>query len=226
MEIIIYALISFILLASAIKLSLWGWAPRVLWAAIVAAFVLWSKQWAVVQSKTQIADLLHSPEALQNMAVIVTLDCAAFIAFAFWRFQDPSSNAVRPRRWHRLLDAYPGLLILPVVFFLFTQSLFTFVGTDFTTTAVLFAAGTLVALPLLAEGARRLLPDADSRTELLLLLTCFICVLGLIATQSQRMVYKVQESPIDWRTILASLGGFVLLFACGMGIRRILKYKV
>lgn len=224
MEIIIYALIVFILLASVFKLSLWGWAPRVVFSAIVAAFVLWSKQFAVLQSKTQIADYLQNTEALQNMAVVVTLDSVFFLAYVFCHFQD-SMEPPRRRWWHLVLQWYPGLLVFPVVFYLFTQTLFVMVGVDFGTSATVFALLSLVGLPLLAEGAKWLLPEKDGRMEMLLLLTCFICVLGLLSTESGKMVYKVQESPVDWRMIAASLGIFALLFGLGMAFDR-LKFRL
>lgn len=224
MEIIIYALIVFILLASVFKLSLWGWAPRVVFSAVVAAFVLWSKQFAVLQSKTQIADYLQNTEALQNMAVVVTLDSVFFFAYVFCHFQDTFESS-RRRWWHRVLQWYPGLLVFPVVFYLFTQTLFVMVGVDFGTSATVFALLALVGLPLLAEGAKWLLPEKDGRMEMLLLLTCFICVLGLLSTESGKMVYKVQESPVDWRMIAASVGIFALLFGLGMVLDRV-KFRL
>lgn len=224
MEVIIYALIVLILLASAFKLSQWGWAPRVVFSAMVAAFVLWSRQFAVLQSKTQIADYLQNTTALQNMAVIVTLDSVFFIAYAFCHFQNPQPQLRRPW-WQWLLHWYPGLLVFPVTFYLFTQMLFTFVGVDFGTSAIIFALAALIALPLLAEGARWLLPEKDGRMEMLLLLTCFICVLGLISTESGKMVYKVKESPVDWQMILLSVGVFIVLFGLGIVLDRI-KYRL
>lgn len=217
MEILIYTLIVFVLLGCAFKLSQWGWTARIVFGIVLGAFVLWSEQYAVLQSKTQIADYLANTTALQNMAVIVTIDSVLCFAYVFCHFQDMYDNPrLKHKWWLGVLRWYPSLLMFPVTFYAFTQTLFVAVGVDFGVTAWAFAAACVVGLPLLAEGCRWLVPDKDGRVEMQLLAGCFVCVLGLVSTQSGRMVYKVQETKTDWQMIGLAAAVFVVLFAVGV----------
>lgn len=215
MEIIIYTLIVFVLLGCAFKLSQWGWTARIVFGVLLAAFVLWSEQYAVRQSKTQIADYLADVTALQNMAVVVTIDTVFCLGYVFCHFQDMYRDG-RRSWWLTALKWYPSLLMLPVTFYAFTQTLFVAVGVDFDVTAWAFAAACVVGVPLLAEGCRWLVPESDGRAEMQLLCGCFVCILGLVSTQSGRMVYKVQETATDWTMIGMAAAVFVLLFAVGV----------
>ena len=225
MEIIIYTLIVFILLSCAFKLSQWGWTARIAFGALLAAFVVWSEQYAVQQSKTQLADYLANVTALQNMAVIVTVDSVFCFAYAFCHFQDMYAPGQKRKWWLTVLKWYPSLLMFPVTFYVFTQTMFVAVGIDFATTTWAFAAACLVGLPLIAEGCKWLVPEQDGRVEMQLLSGCFVCVLGLVSTQSGKMVYKVQETKTDWHMIVIAIGVFAVLFALGIVIERI-KYRL
>ncbi len=215
----------FILLSCGFKLSQWGWTARVVFGALLAAFVVWSEQYAVQQSKTQLADYLANVAALQNMAVIVTIDSVFCFGHAFCYFQDRYAAGEKPKWWLTILKWYPSLLMFPVTFYAFTQTLFVAVGVDFAITTWAFAAACLIGLPLIAEGCKWLVPERDGRVEMQLLSGCFVCVLGLISTESGKMVYKVQEAKTDWHMIAVAVGIFAVLFALGVIIDRI-KYRL
>ncbi len=225
MEILIYTLIVFVLLSCAFKLSLWGWTARIVFGALLAAFVVWSEQYAVLQSKTQLADYLANVTALQNMAVVVTIDSVFCFGYAFCYFQDMYDTVQQRKWWLTILKWYPSLLMLPVTFYAFTQTLFVAVGVDFSTTTWAFAITSLIGIPLLAEGCKWLVPEKDGRIEMQLLSGCFVCILGLISTESGKMVYKVQETPTNWHMIALAIGVFAVLFALGIIIDRI-KYRL
>ncbi len=225
MEILIYTLIVFVLLSCAFKLSLWGWTARIVFGALLAAFVVWSEQYAVLQSKTQLADYLANVTALQNMAVVVTIDSVFCFGYAFCYFQDMYDTVQQRKWWLTTLKWYPSLLMLPVTFYAFTQTLFVAVGVDFSTTTWAFAITSLIGIPLLAEGCKWLVPEKDGRIEMQLLSGCFVCILGLISTESGKMVYKVQETPTNWHMIALAIGVFAVLFALGIIIDRI-KYRL
>lgn len=223
MEILIYTLIVFVLLSCTFKLSQWGWTARIVFGALLAAFVVWSEQYAVQQSKTQLADYLDNITALQNMAVVVTIDSVFCFGYAFCYFQDmyttkQSDMAATKKNhwWLTILKWYSSLLMFPVTFYAFTQTLFVAVGVDFSTTTWAFAAACLVGLPLIAEGCKWLVPEQDGRVEMQLLSGCFVCVLGLISTESGKMVYKVQETRTDWHMIVIAVGIFAVLFGIGV----------
>lgn len=222
MEIIIYVLMLFILLNCVFKLSLWPWWQRIAYSVILAAFVYWSQEYAILQSKTQLADYLQNTVALQNMAIIVTIESVFCFGFVACYLQDAYDS--RPRWWQRVLYWYPSLLMFPVMFYALTQTIFTMVGVDFGVTALAFAAGVIVGIPLLAEGVKWLLPERDSRVEIQLLLTCFVCVMGLLSTENGKMLYKVNEAPIDLKMVAVSVGVFVVLFITGYAATT-LKWK-
>lgn len=232
MELIIYALIIFIILGCALKLSLWPWRGRMAFGAVVAAFVEWSGDAAMSQSKTQIADFLSNTAALQDMAVIVTVESAVCFAFVIcWLQGIYETPAKRPADVVRrisvaLLRFYPSLLIFPVAFYLLTQAMFTAVGTDFAVTTHAIAAAMFIGLPLLAGGMSVLLPSDESRVEMLLIVACFVCVLGLVSTESSSIIYKVKETPLDVKALAAALTLFAVLFVAGaIGERTIGKLR-
>lgn len=161
MEILIYTLIVFILVSCAFKLSQWGWISRIAFSASLAAFVLWSKQYAVLQSKTQLADYLANSAALQNMAVVVTIDTVFCFAYAFCYFQDMYEDPQkRSKWWLNILKWYPSLLMFPVTFYAFTQTLFVAVGVDFSTTTWAVAIACLADCRLLQKVANGLCLNA------------------------------------------------------------------
>lgn len=90
------------------------------------------------------------------------------------------------------LYAYPGLLIFPVLFYLLTQAIYFFAGVDFTTVSYLLALSTGVLLPLLSLGLKFLCPDREFRLEIYLLVSVFICIIGLITTADNDIVYMVK----------------------------------
>lgn len=214
MEIIVYVLMLFILLNCIFKLSLWKWWQRGVFSLILGGFAFWSMKYAMLQSKTQLDDYLQNTVALQNMAIIVTIESVFCFGFAFLYFQGVYERT-KKKWWIQALYWYPSLLLFPVIFYALTQTLFTFVGMDFTTTALIFSIGAFVLIPLLAEGAKWLMTDENGRVEIHLLLTCFICVLGLLSTENGKMVYNIKEAPIDWKMVGLSVVIFILLFVIG-----------
>lgn len=224
MEIIVYVLMLFILLDCVFKLSMWQWWQCLVYSVVLGGFVFWSQRYAVLQSKTQIADYLQNTVALQNMAIIATIEAVFCFGFISCWLQGTYAPGRQPRWWQRLLWWYPSLLLFPVMFFVLTQTLFMAVGVSFDTTSAVLAVVTVVGLPLLAEGACLLLPEADDRVELQVLLTSFVCILGLLSTETGKMVYKVQEAPVDLKAIGLSLVFFALLFLVGFLAAK-LKWK-
>ena len=80
MELVISILILFILVNCLLKLSFWkGWQAA-LFGLICGIFITATYPVAILQSKTQLADYLQNTVALQNMAVIITLE--AVVCFA------------------------------------------------------------------------------------------------------------------------------------------------
>jgi len=225
----------FVVLNCATKLSLWNWWQRFAFSAVLAAFIWWSERYAVLQSKTQLADLLQNAEALQNMAVIVTIESAVNFGFCFWYFSEQRvvSSEKYPLRSHyslhtthsSLIKYYPSLLIFPVMFYVLTQTMFMAVGVDFSVSSIAVAALTFVLLPLLAEGMKWFIADADGRVEIHVLLSCLVCVLGLATTVTSKIIYRANEAPIDWQMVSLAIVIFIIFFVAGfLGSK--LKWKL
>ena len=98
MELIIDVLVLFIVLNCVFKLSLWPLWQRLLYSLLLGAFAWWSVRYAVLQSKTQIADFLQDTSAMQTVAILVTIESAVGLSFCLNRLQDGGS-----RRWLRTL---------------------------------------------------------------------------------------------------------------------------
>ena len=90
MQLIISVLILFILINCVLKLSFWRIWQAALFGAVCGAFVIATYPYAILQSKTQLADYLQNTTALQNMAVII-------------QYTDFSCNR---RRGHKVVAGY------------------------------------------------------------------------------------------------------------------------
>ncbi len=223
MQAIIYALVAFIFLACAFKLSMWKFWQAIIYCLILSIFILLSQRYAILQSKTEILSFLRDTKALENMAIIVTLDSVFGFSFVAMCFN--SNEKTLKSKWYRkLLFYFPPLLIFPASFFILTQVIFSFVGVDFSVTTLTLALIEFILLPLLSFGIKKLFPFKDARCEMLLILTCFLTVLGLIATSSGKMVYANKANPIDLSMIVFSLITFAIMFFLGV-IYGKMKYR-
>ena len=113
MEQIILILMLFIAINCAFKLSLWRWWQAGIYSLIMAVFTVLAYPYAILQSKTQIADYLQNTEALQNMAVIITLESA--LCFGFCVTYLRGLYGKKNPWWAKLLWWYPSLcgILLP-----------------------------------------------------------------------------------------------------------------
>ena len=119
MELVISILILFILVNCLLKLSFWkGWQAA-LFGLICGIFITATYPVAILQSKTQLADYLQNTVALQNMAVIITLE--AVVCFAYCVAVLRGWFGQQEKWWVKSLKWYPTLLIFPVLFYLQTE---------------------------------------------------------------------------------------------------------
>lgn len=213
MEQIILILMLFVVLNCAFKLSFWKLWQVAVFGLVAAAFTALMWPYAILQSKTQLADYLHNTAALQNMAIIITLESALCFGFcvAFLRGLYGKKNPW----WARLLWWYPSLLLFPVLFYCLTQAIFTLTGTDFQTTAYVLGGMVLIVIPSLSRLAKYLLPEADLRLEVHFIISLFVCILGLLTTVDGKTVYAAVDESINWKAIALSAGLFVSLFVIG-----------
>lgn len=154
--------------AALLRLSFCRTAYRLVFGAVCAAFVLFSAHWAVLQSKTQIAGWLTQTALLKDLAVGVTIECTLFFIYCVSERQH--------LRW------YPGLLIFPSLFYGQTSLVFALPGVSFAAVKWTLAAVVFAGVPLGAQALNRLCPDAERRTDALLLTTVALCLAGLFTT--------------------------------------------
>lgn len=213
MEILIPILLFFIVVNTILKISFWkGW-QIVVYGIICGGFVLRARQWAVLQSKTRISEYLTDQTLLQNGAVLVTIEAVLFISYCFLALS--SLRSKKQKRQFRALHSYPGLLIFPVLFYILTQSIFSFPGTDFAVISQIMAGAVLLLLPLVGYTMRRLLPENEFRLEVLFLVSCVVLVLGLLSTVSGQVIYAPSPMSSDLKAITGTFLLFAAVFAAG-----------
>lgn len=203
----------FIVINCILKLSFWKPWQAVLFGVLCAAFVVWSCQYAILQSKTQLTDYLSNITVLQDAAVLITIESALCFAFCFAALREIFGKKVK--KWVRPLYWYPSLLIFPVLFYILTQLIFSMSGTDFSTISYALAGTALLLLPLLSIGIRYLFPEKDLRLEVHFLVSLFVCILGLLTTVNGNVTYAAAEEAINWKALGASLSLFAIAFIIG-----------
>ena len=213
MELIIQILMLFILINCIIKLSFWKPWQAAVFGIICAAFIVWSCQYAILQSKTQLADYLKNTKIMQDSAVLITIESAICFAFCFAALRNMFGKTVK--RWVQPLYWYPSLLLFPILFYILTQIIFAMSGTDFTTISYLLAAGVMLGLPALSFLVRYLYPEKELRLEVHFLVSLFVCIIGLITTVNGNVTYAAVEEPLNVKALLLSLGLFAAAFIIG-----------
>ena len=191
MQLIISVLILFILINCVLKLSFWRIWQAALFGAVCGAFVIATYPYAILQSKTQLADYLQNTTALQNMAVIITLE--SVVCFAYCIAVLRGWFGQQERWWVKPLKWYPSLLVFPVLFYLQTELVFSFPGTSFSAISYAFAAAVVVLFPLLCHLFRLLLPEKEMRLE----------------------THFLVDEPTNWRALGFAFGLFLVLFVLG-----------
>ncbi len=223
MQAIIYALVAFILLSSAFKLSMWKLWQTILYSAILSIFIFSSESFSILQSKTQILDLLENTTALQNMAIIVTLDSVFGFCFGFVYFERGDKGKYN-KLFDRILYFFPPLLMFPIGFYILTQTIFFFVGVPFRQLTIIVSLSVFIVIPLFAQFLKFLLPSRDARVEMFLCLTCFVTILGLISTTTSKIIYAQKTAPIDIPMIIISIAIFIVMILLGIIFNQI-KWK-
>lgn len=219
MELIIQILMVFIIINCILKLSFRSLWQSILFGAICAVFIIWAKEYAIMQSKTQIADYLKNRTALQNTAVLVTAESAICFAFCFAALKNMFGKRVK--HWLMPLYWYPSLLIFPVLFYILTQTIFSLSGTDFDTIAYIISGITFVVIPIAAYGIRRLIPEDELRLEVHFLVSLFVCILGLLTTVNGDVTYAAVKEPVNFKALGLSLGLFIITFVIGYAWNKI-----
>ncbi|GHT21028.1 hypothetical protein AGMMS4957_09210 [Bacteroidia bacterium] len=224
MEYIIQILMLFIGINCLLKLSFRkGW-QTVVFGFLCAVFIVSVCPFAILQSKTQLADFLNNTRVMQDTAVLITIESVICFGFCFFSLREIPGRK-KGKGWMTFLDWYPGLLLFPVLFYLLTQIIFSLSGTSFTLIACLFAAAVLIGLPLLAWLIKRLYPEKEFRLELHFLVSLFVCIIGLITTVDGTVTYSAVNETFDAKALAVSATLFAVLFLTGYGWNKV-KWRI
>lgn len=158
-------------------------------------------------------------EALEDAAVLVTIESAICFAFCFAALRNLFGRKVK--RWLLPLYWYPSLLLFPVLFYILTQSIFSLSGVNFDTVSYIMAGTVLIILPLAAYGIRYLFPEKELRLEVHFLVSLFVAILGLLTTVNGNVTYAADEEPVNFKALGLSLGLFAITFLIGYAWNKI-----
>ncbi len=219
MALIIQILILFIFINTIFKLSFWKWWQSAIFGLLCAFFMIFSCQWAILQSKTQLSDYLSNQQAMQNMAVLITLEAMIGIAFCFSAFR---SNQTQKSffSWNKFLLRYPGLLLFPALFYVLTQTIFLLPGNEFSHISYLSGAVVAIAIPGLSLMVKKFYPTKTVRLEIHFIICLFACIIGLITTVKGNVSNAAVETNFDIQALLLSAGIFLLFFITGIYIHK------
>ncbi|MDR1226246.1 MAG: hypothetical protein LBK47_05030 [Prevotellaceae bacterium] len=219
MELIVQILMLFIVVNCIFKLSFWKWWQALIFALLCAGCIVAGYPLAILQSKTQIADYLQNAKAMQNAAILVTIESMVCFGFCFAALG--SLFGKKASQWVKALFWYPGLLIFPVLFYVLTQTIFALPGITFSAIANNLAIIILAVLPLLSYSIKRLIPENELRLEVHFLVSLFVCILGLITTVNGNVAYAVASEPINTKATMLSVGLFLLMFLAGIAVHKL-----
>lgn len=220
---LIMLMVGFIFIVKLTYLPLYG---RCIVAAIAGLFIIATWETATTQSKTQISDWLSQPQLMLDTSVLLTIDLLFQILFASLMAKkinsenadthDDSSQSLTGERLNtagrialEISRWFPGIMIFPILFFMYVQMIFMLPGIDFSTIAWIAAGCVIVLAPLLSYGFQWLLPERDLRLETLFVLSLITAALGIIATVNGRTAAAGTNS-VEW-TALATILGLILL---------------
>ena len=184
--------------------------------AVVLAFftgMMWN--FAIEQSKTQIAAWIADQQLMLDMAVLLSIDVALTLFFCVAHVDLKTAEVVRRRKvWaYRLLKYFPGLLVFPVLFSVLVMLIFLLPGVSFQVVSWSLAAAVFVLVPALTYGVKWLLPERPIRLEMLFLVEVLLGLMGIVGTVNGRTAVA-GISEVD----LPALAAVVALVAAGMAV--------
>lgn len=232
METVVIIIMLAVILVFALKLSCHGLLGASLLSLSVALVVWFSRDYALSQSKTMIADWLANPELMLDLAVVLTLDVALMIAFTFMPARprkDVLTADCTPTWQHHLnsavraiVDWFPGLLIYPVAVAILVETFFSLPGADFTIVTLTVSLAFLIVMPLLAMLFKYLLPQHEARAELIFLMALLIAALGVVATVNGRTA-AAGTATVEWLPLVSVIALFAAGSVAGLIIYRYRK---
>lgn len=207
----------FCVLAVMVKLSLIKQKYTLVYGLLFWAFCWAMTPYAIESNRNEVASYLSSLPARQAVAILVTIECAIAITFAFrqWHpdnemarktlYEQMKSKLKLPLIW--LEKHYVSLLIFPTLFYCQTQVLYALPGVSFQMPALVVGASAFVLCFGGAGLFRLALPERSMREEMALFLSIMLCVSALFSTVSEKMIF----APVNASTSSIALHLWVFL---------------
>lgn len=214
MESIIFLLVFFACVVSVVKQSFNPWWLSLVWYVLLSAFLLYVGPIATEQSKVQFNAWIHDRHVMQDMAALVSIDAILLIAYVTMMLMSPSRR-LRVIYGRGMLAVYPGLLVVPALFYLLIYTIFALPGVSFDAITYTFA-GLPIVLWLVSIGVKRVAPLTDFRLEILLISSLFMTLCGLITTVDTSITYPPIAGSGNLWAWVAGIGVFVLLLLVGL----------
>lgn len=209
-------MVGFSLMLKVTYIPAWGrWGICLICALLIG--LSWES--AANQSKTRIADWLHNPELMLDVAVLLTVDVFMQISFCILKAKKISGERLS-KIGNILLSAtlwIPGILIFPTLYALLVEVIFSAPGVDFGMLAWSLAAVVLIVGVILSFVIRSFIPEDDLRLELIFMINAMIALLGVVATVNGRTAVSGTDV-VQWKALIGtiailligSIAGFLL----------------
>lgn len=185
-------------------------------AVVCSLFVGLTWPFAILQSRNEISAWLDNQSLMLDISVILTMEVICQMAYCMLSARLLYGEQVsRCIVWiYRSLRFFPGILVLPVLFYLQIQAMYIITGFDFAVISWCLAVLILIAVVGGSYLLRWLLSQKALRLELLFLSSAIVQVLGIVATVNGTTNFKGSD-PIEWTALIAFLA---LAFVCaGIG---------
>lgn len=213
METLVILLMIMACFSFVLKQTFHGVREVMVMAVIVLFFTGMTWEFAIEQSKTQIAAWIADSSLMLDMAVLMSVDVALTMFFCVMHVDIKTSEYVSRKKWmaYIFLKYFPGVLIFPVLFSLLVTLIFMLPGVSFQMVSWGLGAVLFVLMPALTYGLRWLLPERAIRLEILFLANVLLGLMGIIATVNGNTAVAGIDS-FDLRSLLS----VVVVVALGM----------
>ncbi len=181
MKILLIVILFLVLFVFSLKQTFGSRRQLFVWALVCALATVWSGNIAITVSKTDFAAWLADKNLMKDIAVLVSLEVIANIAFCVTTviLDNSLQGNKKLKIINTILKWFPGVCIFPTLFYMLAVTIYAFPGVDFDVMRYVFGALILVALPLASWIVKLVLPEKEIRTEVLFISSA---VLAMAAT--------------------------------------------
>lgn len=214
--ILLLFLLAFVSFAFQMTLIRRKWMHLLLYTAIGIGIYL-AYPSAIEQSFTKFQEAVTNQDLISNFLVVQIVECIIGLLFCIYLIRDFFKEKVL--RVFRYFKIFPGMVIVPAIFYFESFGFLSFYGIDFKILAIVFA----IIIPLLFLGMQYLLiviiPEYDLRLELKFILHILQLVLAVVLSIK---IYAIPvQSSLGEMNLMPLLGLVILSLIMGaIGIWR------